>query len=250
MRYRFGRRQGLGRGLSGERNARRKFLSGGQPDLHRAHDGPPRGQGGDGLQRRDLPGRPATVLEDRRQPQGLLGNDDGRRQPHDDPTAEHPAAVGPSHEKHDDGPESRPVPVHALGNHDGLDHEPIWAEIREEGRRGEGRQMEGRPLRVPRVGGELRRLWTVPKEDLNLTGQDLWALRALSGYVARFGGNRSDFYDFDGSALGFTGIPVKAEVVRAGKTLVVEMKKAKKKNLDPSLFEIPSGYQKKLLPSI
>jgi hypothetical protein len=95
------------------------------------------------------------------------------------------------------------------------------------------------------AGGEIRRLWTVPKDVLNLTDQDLNVLKALVAFVDKFGTNQSDYFKLDGSALGFSGIPVKSEIVRGTRTITTEMKEAKKKNFAASVFDAPSGYAKK-----
>lgn len=92
----------------------------------------------------------------------------------------------------------------------------------------------------------VRKLWTVPKKSLHLTSSDLSAMKVFSRFFERFGRNRSDFFKFDRTDLGFAGVPVKTEVIEGGKVRSVsELREASEKVFPPETFEVPRGYKKK-----
>jgi hypothetical protein len=92
----------------------------------------------------------------------------------------------------------------------------------------------------------LQKIWTVPYGTLGLKESDLAALKEIAKFFEIFGQNKSDFFKFDRKDLGYTGIPVKTEVIEKDKTVSSTLlKEAGPKSFPASDFDLPAGYAKK-----
>jgi hypothetical protein len=92
----------------------------------------------------------------------------------------------------------------------------------------------------------VRKIWTVPSRTIDITESDLAAMKQFSKFFEKFGQNKSDFFKFDRTDLGFAGMPVKTVMMESGKVKSSsELKEATRKDFPPSTFEVPAGYKKK-----
>jgi hypothetical protein len=94
--------------------------------------------------------------------------------------------------------------------------------------------------------GNVHKMWTVPYGTIGLKASDLDALKEIAKFVEKFGQNKSDYFNFDRKDMGFSGVPVKTDVVEKGKTVSSTLlKEAGPKSFAASTFEVPAGYTKK-----
>jgi hypothetical protein len=92
----------------------------------------------------------------------------------------------------------------------------------------------------------VKKIWTTPQGSVQLTATDLAALKQFSKFFEKFGANKSDFFKFDRTDLGYTGVPVKTVMMEGAKVkMSSELKEATKKSFPASIFDVPAGYKKK-----
>jgi hypothetical protein len=91
----------------------------------------------------------------------------------------------------------------------------------------------------------VQKVWAASRGAVQLTESDMAALKEMSAFFEKFGANKSDYFKFDRKDLGFSGVPVKTEIVEGGKTTATTLlREVTPKNFQPSTFDLPAGYKK------
>jgi hypothetical protein len=92
----------------------------------------------------------------------------------------------------------------------------------------------------------VHKMWTIPASQVHVTAADMAVLKEFGKFFEKFAQDKAAQYQFDGANLGFSGFPVKNEMVENGKvknsSVVTE---AASKTFPASTFEAPAGYKKK-----